>query len=170
MTADAAGGSLADQMWEAVPRLLGLHRYLVLATADAAGEPWASPVFFAADGTSRLLWASSPDSRHSRNIARRPAVAITVFDTDAPIGRAEALYLEATAGTVDDTTAPATVELLNARLPPRQHLAADDLGPTGPLRVYEATVRQHYVLIRGGDARFDNDIDTRLAVRPPVPD
>lgn len=159
-----------DLMWETVPRLLARHRYLVLATADAAGTPWATPVFFAADGVHRLRWVSSPDSRHSRNLTERPEVAITVFDTEAPIGGAEALYLEATAALVDDAAALSAVELLNARLPARQHLGADDLGPAGPLRAYEATVRQHYVLIRGGDARFDNVTDARLAVRPPAQD
>ncbi|WP_281283447.1 hypothetical protein [Modestobacter excelsi] len=33
--------------------------------------------------------------------------------------------------------------------------------------VYEATVRQHHVLIRGGDPRFDDVTDARLAVGPP---
>jgi uncharacterized protein YhbP (UPF0306 family) len=153
-------------MWETVPRLLGHHHYLVLATADAAGDPWATPVFFAADGESRLLWVSSPDSRHSRNIADYPEVAITVFDTGAPIGGAEALYLEATAGLVDVDDVAAAVALLNSRLPLRQHLGTEDLAPAGPLRVYEARVRQHHVLVRGGDPRFDNVTDARLAVRP----
>jgi hypothetical protein len=35
------------------------------------------------------------------------------------------------------------------------------------LRVYQANVTRHYVLIRGGDPRFDNVTDTRLPVEPP---
>ena len=110
---------------------------------------------------------SSPDSRHSRNIAARPGVAITVFDTRAPIGQAEAIYLEATAGLVDDHAQLVAVELLNTRLPTGQQLGPDDLGPAGPLRVYQANVTRHYVLVRGGDPRFDNVTDARLAVEPP---
>ncbi|MFH8280700.1 pyridoxamine 5'-phosphate oxidase family protein [Streptomyces sp. NPDC018322] len=78
-------------MWETVPRLLARHRYLVLGTADGEGRPWASPVFFAADGQHRVVWVSSPDSRHSRNTAARPEVAIAAFDTAAPVGGAEAM-------------------------------------------------------------------------------
>ncbi|MEV4019513.1 pyridoxamine 5'-phosphate oxidase family protein [Nonomuraea angiospora] len=78
-------------MWELVPRLLTDNRYLVLATADRQGRPWAAPVFFAARDEDRLFWVSAPDSRHSRNIAERPDVAITVFDSHAPTGGAEAL-------------------------------------------------------------------------------
>jgi uncharacterized protein YhbP (UPF0306 family) len=154
-------------MWATVPRLLALHRYLVLGTVDPTGNPWVTPVFYAADGEFRVHWVSSPDSRHSRNIAACPTVAITVFDTHAPIGQAEALYLEATASLVADDACPAAAELLNARLPAGQQLGPHDLGPEGPMRVYQANVTQHYVLIRGGDPRFDNVTDARLPVEPP---
>jgi len=152
-------------MWATVPRLLALHRYLVLGTVDPAGNPWVTPVFYAADGEHRVIWVSSPDSRHSRNIAACPTVAVTVFDTHAPVGGAEALYLEATASLVNDHAHP--VELLNARLPAGKQLEPHDLEPEGPLRVYQANVTRHYVLIRGGDPRFDNVTDTRLPVEPP---
>lgn len=157
-----------DQMWPTVPRLLALHHYLVLGTADPVGSPWVTPVFFVADGTDRVLWVSSPESRHSRNIARNPAVAITVFDTAAPIGGAEALYLEATAGLVDESALPAALRLLNSPLPAHQHLDLSEVGPAALLRVYQASVDRHYVLIRGGDPRFDNPVDTRLAVTRPT--
>jgi uncharacterized protein YhbP (UPF0306 family) len=155
-------------MWATVARLLAQHRYLVLGTADDDGRPWVSPVFYAADGEHRILWVSAPESRHSRNIAARPDVAITVFDTHAPIGGAEALYLEATADSVVNDARTAALALLNTRLPTSQQLGPDDLEPVGPLRVYQAAITRHFVLIRGGDARFDNATDTRLAVTPPA--
>ena len=51
------------------------NRYLVLATADATGRPWSSPVYFAHDDFTRFFWVSSPDVTHSRNIAVRPLIA-----------------------------------------------------------------------------------------------
>ncbi|HEY2506464.1 MAG TPA: pyridoxamine 5'-phosphate oxidase family protein [Streptosporangiaceae bacterium] len=154
-------------MWETVPRLLAQHRYLVLGTADAEGRPWVTPVFYAAHGEHRVLWVSSPDSRHSRNISARPAVAITIFDSHAPIGKAEAIYLEATAEPVGNHAVAADLERLNTRLPDSHHLGPQDIAPAGPLQVYQATINQHFVLIRGGDKRFGHDVDTRLAVTPP---
>ncbi|MEV8371855.1 pyridoxamine 5'-phosphate oxidase family protein [Kribbella sp. NPDC056861] len=156
-----------DLMWPTVPRLLAQHRYLVLGTVDPTGTPWITPVFFAPDGTDSVLWVSSPDSRHSRNLAHSPTVAITLFDSQAPIGKAEALYLESTASQVDDTAQSAALELLNSRLPTEKHLDLADVGPAGLLRIYRASIQQHHVLIRGGDPRFDNPVDTRLAVTPP---
>jgi uncharacterized protein YhbP (UPF0306 family) len=169
--AEPEGGEVmagaASTEWPTVPRLLGQHRYLVLGTADADGRPWATPVFYAADGEHRILWVSARGSRHSRNIAVRPEVAITVYDSSAPIGGAEALYLEATAGYVRDDGREAALTVLNARLPVSHQLGPDDLEPSGPLQVYQATITRHFVLIRGGDTRFDNVTDARLAVSPP---
>ena len=140
-------------MWETVPRLLAQHRYLVLGTADAKGRPWVTPVFYAADDEHRVLWVSSSDSRHSRNISARPTLAITIFDSHAPVGEAEAIYLEATAEPVSSHAVPAAVERLNTRLPAGHRLGPEDIAPAGPLQVYQATITQHFVLIRGGDKR-----------------
>ncbi|NUR63784.1 MAG: pyridoxamine 5'-phosphate oxidase family protein [Catenulispora sp.] len=140
---------------------------MVIGTTNDDGRPWVAPVFFAADGEHRVVWVSAPESWHSRNIAVRPDVAITVFDSHAPVGGAEALYLEVTAAPVADDDRAAALALLNARLPAAKHLVPDDLEPAGPMRLYQATVTQHYVLIRGGDERFDNVTDARLPVTPP---
>lgn len=155
-----------SEMWATVPRLLEANKYMVLATADEDGMPWATPVFFAPRDESHLYWVSSPESRHSRNIAVRPTTAITVFDSQVPIGGAEAVYIEATAGRADDAERDVLLELLNSRLPPEKALTAGDVLPDGPLPIYCATVSRHYVLIRGGDARFDNEVDARLEVAP----
>ncbi|BCJ47936.1 hypothetical protein GCM10010168_22950 [Actinoplanes ianthinogenes] len=154
-------------LWATVPRMLAQHRYLVLGTADGDGNPWATPVFFAAAGEDRILWVSAPDSRHSRNIAVRPTVSITVFDTNAPIGQAEAIYLEATAELLPRDAYASALTMLNTRLPAERRVGPDDLGPAGPLEVYQAAVSRHFVLVTGGDTRFDNITDARLAVTPP---
>jgi hypothetical protein len=124
-------------------------------------------VFFAARNEHELFWVSSPQSRHSRNIDVRPTIAITVFDSTAPIGQAEALYLEAQGSAVEPTLHGEALDVMNTKLPAHQALAPSDLYPTGPLKPYRATVTRHYVLIRGGDSRFDNVVDQRLVVRPP---
>ena len=73
------------------------HWYMTLATADATGKPWASPVWFAHDGYREFVWASKPDARHSRNLAVRPQVGIVIFDSTVPNGWAQAVYFDAEA-------------------------------------------------------------------------
>jgi nitroimidazol reductase NimA-like FMN-containing flavoprotein (pyridoxamine 5'-phosphate oxidase superfamily) len=72
--------------------------YLTLGTADAAGRPWVSPVWYAHEAYTELFWASSPDAIHSRNVAARPEVAVVVFDSGAAVGTGQAVYIAATAG------------------------------------------------------------------------
>jgi hypothetical protein len=49
---------------------------------------------------------------------------------------------------------------------PTVTLTTEDLEPAGQLRLYQALVTKHFVLVRGGDARFVNITDARLAVAP----
>ena len=69
--------------------------YLTLATADADGVPWASPVWFATDDDRRFYWVSDPGARHSRNLAARPEVSLVIFDSHAEIGTGQGVYVAA---------------------------------------------------------------------------
>jgi hypothetical protein len=161
---------VTDRPEEAMPdrsdldRIVDANRYLVLSTADAAGTPWATPVFFAPLGADRFCWVSSPDSRHSRNIAARPTVAAAVFDSTVAVGRAEAAYLEADAARAAGGEEGAVLRALNDRLPAGKRLDADDLQPAGPLVAYAAVVRRRAVLVRGGDPVLGNPVDTTVEV------
>ena len=125
-TADAASDVAA-----AAAAILAANRYLVLATADGDGRPWASPVWFAAEGAERFLWVSRPGSVHSRNIAVRPEVALVVFDSSVPPGQTAAFFVSGLAeevppdaveravaafseGSVADGLEPWTVEMVSA--------------------------------------------------------
>jgi nitroimidazol reductase NimA-like FMN-containing flavoprotein (pyridoxamine 5'-phosphate oxidase superfamily) len=149
---------------EAMDHVLNANRYLVLGTADGNGDPWVSPVFFAPLDPDRLVWVSSPDSRHSRNIADRAAVAITVFDSTVEVGQAEAVYFEADAGPVPPDETEAALLALNSRLPPAKRLSGDDLHPHGPMVAYRADLRRRYVLVRGGNREFGNTLDMTVEI------
>jgi hypothetical protein len=77
--------------------VIAANRYMVLATADADGVPWVSPVWFATDDQRVFYWISDPNARHSRNIAVRPEIAIVIFDSTVVPGEAKAVYMEARA-------------------------------------------------------------------------
>src|SRR6266487_6195103 len=92
---------------QTVRHLIEASRYLVLATADAAGRPWSTPLYFAHIGFTEFFWVSSPDVTHSRNIAVRPEVGIAIFDTQAAIGTGQGVYISAAATLVEGgETAP----------------------------------------------------------------
>jgi nitroimidazol reductase NimA-like FMN-containing flavoprotein (pyridoxamine 5'-phosphate oxidase superfamily) len=87
-----------DDPADAARRILEDNRYAVLATVDAAGEPWATPVWFAHRGLDVLLWVSSPDAQHSQALASVPRLAVTVFDSGVEPGHGTAFYGRGRAG------------------------------------------------------------------------
>jgi uncharacterized protein YhbP (UPF0306 family) len=62
-----------------VARLLQQQSTLALATTSADGTPHIAPLFYLAGDALRLFWFSSAASRHSRNLKRDPAAAVTVY-------------------------------------------------------------------------------------------
>lgn len=82
---------------EELTELLFSSRFMTLATADADGSPWASPVEFACDERLRFHWTSHLEARHSRNLRENPRAALSIYDSTQPAGlRAEVqgLYAE----------------------------------------------------------------------------
>ena len=77
--------------------------YMVLGTADEAGSPWVSPVYFAVSDYTDFYWVSLPDAQHSRNLAARPEVSIVVFDSGVPIGTGQGVYMAARARSTEES-------------------------------------------------------------------
>src|SRR6266516_3546559 len=75
-------------------RVIASNPYMTLGTADEAGAPWVSPVWYAPAGYREFFWVSSPDAKHSRNLAVRPKLAIVIFDSHRP-GGWQAVYMAA---------------------------------------------------------------------------
>jgi len=77
--------------------IIDSNLYMTLATADKNGHPWASPVYYAPEGYGQFYWVSSPEATHSRNLAARPEVSIVIFDSHAPVGSGQGVYVSAVA-------------------------------------------------------------------------
>ncbi len=140
------------------------NKYVTLATADATGKPWASPVYYTPDGYGELYWVSSPESVHSRNIAERAEVGMVVFDSQVPIGGAEAVYMAAHVELVAEHDLERCAVLYGSRFPELRVFTMDELRPPALLRLYRATVTEHSVLVRGSDPVFGRGVDTRIVV------
>jgi Pyridoxamine 5'-phosphate oxidase len=133
--------------------------YMTLATADAGGPPWVSPVWFACGEHRTFWWVSRPDAVHSRNIAARPDVAIVGYDTGAPVGAAQAVYARARAAQVDDHDGLGVF----SRASVAGGLAAwsiEDVTAAGGPRLYRAVATELSVL----DATTGHRRDERFVV------
>ena len=129
-------------------RIVEANMYMTIATANAEGRPWVSPVWFAPDSQSEFLWVSAPEARHSRNIVLRLEVAIVIFDSTVPVGAAEALYLDAVAEQLSGDgldRAIATYSRRSRACGARAWEPADVLPPAA-FRLYRATASSQSVL------------------------
>jgi hypothetical protein len=142
--------------------IIEASRYLVLATADAAGRPWSSPVYFAHIGFTEFYWVSSPDAAHSRNIAVRPEVGIAVFDSHAEIGTGQGVYMSAAATLVEDGENARGIEVFSRRSLAHggREWTSQDVRPGGGIRLYRATADSLWILAKDGQP------DHRIAVPP----
>jgi uncharacterized protein len=80
---------------------LAEHNTMTLATGETGGAPQAAAVFYAADEALNLIFVSSPNSRHSVNLARQPRAAATVQADNQDWRSIQGLQIEGTAHMVE---------------------------------------------------------------------
>jgi hypothetical protein len=122
---------------------------MVLGTADATGRPWVSPVYYAPAGYREFFWVSSPETRHSRNIAARPEVSIVIFDSSVPIGTGKGVYVSAVAQELvvgDERTQGIEVFSRRSLEHGGRAWTLEDVDAPARLRLYRATAVEQWVL------------------------
>lgn len=134
--------------------ILDTNRFMALGTADRDGTPWVSPVWYAVVSYRELVWVSRPGTRHSRNLAARPQVAATIYDSHRP-GDWAAVYMAGSAGEV--TAVDAALEVFNRRGATQglRSWSSGEVTGAGEFRLYRVLVSEQFVL---------DDHDTRQAV------
>jgi hypothetical protein len=146
---------------EAVARnLIDSNLYMTLGTADEAGRPWASPVYYAPEGYREFHWVSDPEARHSRNLAARPEVSIVIFDSRTPINTGQAVYVSAVAAELTGPDLDRGIEIFSRRS--QAHGASEwnrsDVLAPAARRIYRATASETFVL-----GEHDQRIPVRLS-------
>jgi hypothetical protein len=147
---------------QTVREIIEVNRYLVLATVDAAGRPWSSPVYFAHIDFAEFFWVSSPDVTHSRNIAVRPEVGIVVFDSQVATGAGQGVYMCAAARLLEGDETARGAEVFSRRSVAHggPEWTSEDVRPGAALRLYRATADSHWILAK--DGRPDHRIPVPL--------
>ncbi len=139
--------------------IIDSNQYMTLATADADGRPWASPVWFAHERYTEFVWVSKPETRHSRNLSARSQAGIVIFDSTVPVGGARAVYLEASVERLEEDDAEHHIAVFSHR---SEELGGEawgvqEISSPASLRLYRASASAHYVL---------GEHDERIAVSP----
>ncbi len=137
-----------EELEAAARAIIDENRYMTLGTADELGAPWVSPVWYAPGGYRELFWVSYPDARHSRNVAARPEIAIVIFDSRAPVGTGQGVYMSALATQVADAELERGMGIFSRRsqLQGARAWTQTDVLPPASLRLYCAKVSEQFVL------------------------
>jgi hypothetical protein len=153
---------MAEDPGQTARAIIDASLYMVLATADETGRPWASPVYFANSGYTEFFWVSSPDATHSRNIAVRPQISIVIFNSQVPINTGQGVYMAAVAQEAAGDVLDRGLEVFSSRTLAHGGgpFTREDVAPESGLRLYRATAQDHSVLAK--DGRPDHRIPAHL--------
>ena len=109
--------------------------YATVATVTPDGKAWNTPVAHDMDQDLNLYWYSDKENEHSKNIRNNPNVYIVIYDSTAPDGEGEGVYIQAQAKELTDEAEINQALSLN---PNNTSTTADFLGDT-VRRCYKAT-------------------------------
>jgi pyridoxine/pyridoxamine 5'-phosphate oxidase len=129
-------------------QIIDANLYMVVATADQSGQPWASPVYFAHSDYREFFWISQPDATHSVNLRDRREVGIVIFDSSVPINTGQGVYISGVARELPahETADGLTVFSKRSVEHGGEEVMIDDVRPPARHRLFQATAEAHYVL------------------------
>ena len=146
-------------------QVIDANHYMTLATRDDAARPRLSPVHYTCARYSDFYWVSSPDAQHSRNITEWSQVEIVIFDSTAPVGEGEGVYIGASAETIanaeyDSVWAEGFSSTAGAR-----RFTPEELHECG-LRLYVARARSLEVHVPARHPVHGRGVGTRQPAEP----
>jgi hypothetical protein len=78
-------------------KILKEMKYMTIATVCSDGSPWNTPVGPTPSNDLVFRWGSTENSVHSQNIRRDGRIFVVVYDSTAPEGTGEGIYMKGTA-------------------------------------------------------------------------
>jgi Pyridoxamine 5'-phosphate oxidase len=156
----AAGRAIVDRI-----------AYLTLATVDARGRPWVSPVFYATADYREFFWMSAPATAHSRNIAECPDVSGVIYDSTVAPGTGQAVYLTAAAMRVPEADIERALEVYPGPRDRGWRPTRADVAAPAAYRLYVATAVDQSMLCPRAEGQpcaphglaHDHRVQVRLA-------
>lgn len=139
--------------------------YITIATVSKDGQPWNSPVYSAFDEKYNFYWASDQNGQHSKNIAENNKVFLVIYDSTAPEGTGEGVYVLAKAHMLtDENEIRDALGYLDGRVSKQKDptTRVSEFQGDMPRRVYKAVPEKFWM---NGDGDVDGHyIDIRTEI------
>jgi general stress protein 26 len=136
--------------------------YITVASVTNEGMPWNSPVFGAHDSEFNFYFGTYKLSQKAKNIFQNPNIFLVIYDSTAPPGSGEGVYIQAQAAAVTDPEEiKAAHELLWSRhVEPYWKL--EEFTAPSPLVIFKVVPKKVWMNAEGeADGHY---IDTRREV------
>lgn len=136
-------------------KILETIEYATIATTSRKGKPWNSPVARVYDHDLNIYWFSDKQNQHSQNVRENEDIFIVIYDSTAPWGEGEGVYIEAKAYELTDPE-----EITKARRlkkGPDYNGSPDDFLGDAIRRVYKAVPQRIWM----NDAEVKNEVFIR---------
>ena len=141
--------------------------YITIATCSNDGQPWNSPVYSAYDEDYNFYWASWKENQHSKNIAENSRIFIVIYDSKAPEGTGEGVYVQANACMlIKENDIAHALSYLDGRVGKKKNPKTRVMQFLGdkPRRIYKAIPEKFWI---NGDGDINGEyIDVRFEVDP----
>ncbi len=147
-------------------RLIEDTPYLTLATADASGQPWSSPVYFAYDEAFTLYWVSFSETVHSANIRIRPQVGISILG-QPPDHEGDGVYFDALAAELHEVAEVERAIQVRRTRPQDRKFAVTSPGDVlgdAAWRMYQAVPVAVYLYRDAAEIIHGQHVDVRVKV------
>src|SRR3954471_497063 len=140
-------------------QIIDKRRYMVVASADRSGQPWATPVYFAHRNYREFFWVSEQEATHSVNLRDRREVGIVIFDSTVSIVSGQGVYISGVAQELPAHEAGEPIELYSERSAGHGggEWSEDDVRPPARHRLFRATAEGAYIL-----DEHDHRVELRL--------
>jgi len=129
-------------------------QYLTLSTVTPDGKPWNSPVARIYDKKLNFYWFSDKSNQHSINVRHNGMTYIVIYDSTAPWGEGEGVYIQAIVKELDD---PEEIRQVRRIKKGPDSDAPDDFMGDAIRRVYKATPQRAWM----NDAEVKNGVFIR---------
>jgi hypothetical protein len=146
--------------------VIDANHYMTLATSERDSRPRVSPVYYTPARYTDFYWVSSPDARHSRNIADRPEIEIVIFDSSVPVGETAAVYIGAHARAIETDELETLLPEAFRTTAGARAFARVELQGRAPLRLYVAHATSCEVHVPGRHPLNEGGIDVRMPADP----
>jgi nitroimidazol reductase NimA-like FMN-containing flavoprotein (pyridoxamine 5'-phosphate oxidase superfamily) len=159
-------GPMSDYHIKRAAEIINNIQYITIASTSEDGKPWNTPVFSAFDKDLVFYWFSDKNSQHSQNVRANPEVFLVVYDSTAPEGTGEGVYIQSRAEELQDEESTMSAKrTMDSRIGKNKERSYTDYSGESVLRGYSATAYHVWM----NDVEVDDDDQYVRDIRIEIP-